>query len=277
MSIGSYQDFIATISNSLVFNLRSSDNDKPGRYVRVVLKKINGTFIIVLILNNNSQRQPASFILKDDPDSDNFGIFLQTKNGTQFPVNITTDNITGAKYLSVVPGTINPLRINPAAINQPGVVTQFVTFTAVIGSSPSIMTDEFGFLRIDGNFPVDKFGFESVIPSIYINTVENWRKILDFIINGGELRGLLQRVQTGLAFTIISGVVVGIIALPFIGAVIAGVIIFFFEFVVFLKSTAVTATVAVETVETTLTVFFLEQQTVVFLLVLVVDQLSSPL
>ena len=151
--MASYQNFIATISNALVFNLMSED----GRYVRVSQRTININGVLqnkdVLNLNNDPD-QAATLVLKDFPNTDNFNLFIEIRTAEsteEFPVNIVTD-ITGAQFLQVDTNRSGtPLRIDPDV--SPGVVRQFVEFR-VFGEepTPTLVADTFGFLRVGGGF-----------------------------------------------------------------------------------------------------------------------------
>ena len=213
--MASYQNFIATISNALTFNLKSQD----GRYVRLSMRTltINGILQNRQLLNlNNDHGQATTLVLKDFPNTDNFNLFIETRNAEstqEFPVNIIRDEVTGAQFLQVdTQRTGGPLRIDPDV--SPGVVRQFVEFR-VFGEepTPTLVVDAFGFLRVGGGFSVPSFGFEAVLPNINIVTVPNWRPILPFILNGGSLVGLVQQVETGLAFTITGGIIGGIVTI----------------------------------------------------------------
>ena len=219
--MSSYQNFIATISNALTFNLKSED----GRYVRVSPRtlNINGQLQNRQVLNlNNDPGQAATLVLKDFPNTDNFNLFIETRTAEtteEFPVNIVVD-ITGAQFLQVDTDRSGiPLRIDPDV--SFGVVVQFAEFR-VAGQepTPTLVADAFGFLRVGGGFLVPRFGFEAVLPNINIVTVPNWRPILPFILNGGSLVGIVQQVEAGLAATIIGGIVGGVIVLYAIPVVI---------------------------------------------------------
>ena len=212
--MASYQNFIATISNALVFNLKSED----GRYVRVSQRtlNINGVLQNRSVLNlNNDPGQAATLVLKDFPNTDNFNLFIETRTAEtteEFPINIVVD-ITGAQFLQVDTDRSGiPLRIDPDV--SPGVVRQFVEFR-VFGQepTPTLVADAFGFLRVGGGFLVPSFGFEALLPNINITTVTNWRPILPFLLNGGSLVGLVQQVEAGLIATITGGIVGGVVVL----------------------------------------------------------------
>ena len=219
----SYQNFIATISNALTFNLRSQD----GRYVRLA----NRTLLInsrlenrrVLHLDNNPG-QATTLVLKAFPNNDNFNLFIETRNAQnqdepaqEFPINIILDEATGAQFLQVDDTRSgSPLRIDPDV--SIGVITQFVEFR-VFGPepTPTIVEDAFGFLRVGGGALVPKFGFESLLPNIHITTADNWEQILPFILNGATLAPLVQSAKDRRAETITGAVVGGILlilALP---------------------------------------------------------------
>ena len=213
--MASYQNFIATISNSLTFNLKSED----GRYVRLNLRTItvNGVLQNRQLLNlNNDPGQAATLILKDFPNTDNFNLFIETRTAEsvqEFPINIIRDEVTGAQFLQVDDTRSGlPLRVDPDV--SPGVIVQFAEFR-VFGEepTPTIVADAFGFLRIGGGASVPRFGFEAVLPNINITTVVNWRPILPFILNGGSLVGQVQQVEAGLSATIIGGIVGGVVLL----------------------------------------------------------------
>ena len=214
--MASYQNFIATISNALTFNLKSED----GRYVRLNPRTLTINGVLqnrqLLHLDNTPGQQPATLILKDFPNTDNFNLFIETSAAEsilEFPINIITDEVTGAQFIQVdINSTGKPLRIDPDV--SPGVVVQFAEFR-VFGEepTPTIVVDAFGFLRVGGGVSVPKFGFEAILPNININTVVNWRPILPFILNGGSLVGQVQQVEGGLAAAIIGGIVGGVLTI----------------------------------------------------------------
>ena len=217
--MASYQNFIATVSNVLVFALRSDD----GRYVRLTARTVTVNDLLQnrLMLNlNNDGGQPATLVLKDFPNTDNFRLFIETRNTAgqiqEFPITIVTDELTGVQFLQV--DTLNSgtsLRIDPLVTNPSG-IEQFVEFrVGTVQPSPAIVSDEFGFLRVGASVSVPKFGFEALLPYINEDTVVNWRPILLFILNGGFLHDLVQRVDAGIA-TEITGLIVGGIVVPFI-------------------------------------------------------------
>ena len=223
--MASYQNFIATISNALTFNLKSED----GRYVRLSQRTItvNGVLQNRQLLNlNNDHGQAATLVLKDFPNTDNFNLFIETRNAEstqEFPINIITDEVTGAQFLQVdTQRSGKPLRIDPDV--SLGVVVQFAEFREFGQEpTPTLVADAFGFLRVGGGFLVPKFGFEAVIPNINITTVVNWRPILPFILNGGSLVGLVQQVEVGLAATITGSIVLGVVVIYAIPVVIGSI------------------------------------------------------
>ena len=228
--MASYQNFIATISNTLTFNLLSED----GNHVRITNRTvtINSQLVNIEVLILNSDfGQPAPFVLKAVPNSDNFSLFIEIRTiegrvevAQEFPINIVTDEATGGQFLQVDTNRSGaPLRISPQAINQPGVVVQFAGFTAVTGLSPTIMADSFGFLRIDGGVSVPKFGFSAVQPNINITTATNWRSILPFILNGTALVRIIElvtTVETVVIIAAVAGPLLAIFALPLAAAII---------------------------------------------------------
>ena len=192
--MASYQNFIATISNTLVFALRSDD----GRYVRLTSRTVTvkGLLQNRLVLNlNNTSGQPATLVLKAFSNTDNFSLFIETRNTLgqiqEFPITIVTDELTSAQFLQVdTQNSGTALRISPNAINQPGVFVLFASFTAVVGLSPQIIVDEFGFLRVGGGPSVPKFGFEALL----VNSAVIWVTILPFILNGETVRTVLELI-----------------------------------------------------------------------------------
>lgn len=179
----SYQNFIQTISESALFNLKTAENT----YVRTGFITIAGNRIPILEINSIASQQPTSFFLRAASNSDNFTLFVETRDNKQYPVNPITDIDTGAIYLQV-DSNVNgsALQINPQAINQSGVVVKSAKFTAVITGVPTIKVDEFNRLRLNGAYPEPSFGFEVILPKIDTNTVANWRAIRGFFINPGD-------------------------------------------------------------------------------------------
>ena len=213
--MASYQNFIATISNALVFNLKSQD----GRYVRLSQRTItvNGVLQNRQVLNlNNDHGQAVPLVLKDFPNTDSFNLFIETRTAEtteEFPINIIRDEVTGAQFLQVdTQRSGGPLRIDPDV--SPGVIVQFAEFR-VFGQEPvpTLVADAFGFLRVGGGFLVPRFGFEATLPNINISTVVNWRPILPFLLNGGSLVGIVQRAEGSLAATIIGGIIGGVVTI----------------------------------------------------------------
>lgn len=197
----SYQNFIATISNTMAFNLISEDKRKVRLTPRQFIVQGGPQNREILSLNSNNGL-PVSFVLKDIPNTDNFNLFVQARNGREFPVNIVTSD-AGEQFLTVGSDITTPLRINPAVQLNPPVVVQFAAFTAVVGLSPQIKVDELDFLRLDGNFPIVRFGFEAIMATISIRTAANWRQILPFIFNGGTIVGTIELAEVALLSTVI--------------------------------------------------------------------------
>lgn len=189
--MASYQTFIQTISENVVFVLKSED----GRYVREDIKIVDGQERSVFNLNSNTGPRTI-FILKAILDSNNFFLFVRRKNNTEFPVNFIVDGSTGAQYLTFGFGINNRLQINPVVINQP--VIQFAQFTSTLLKT-SIKVDEFNFLRFDGFFPSPKFGFEAVIPHIIPSTRDAFNSIKLFFTNSNAVNRV---IETNIAFLV---------------------------------------------------------------------------
>ena len=223
--MASYQNFIATISNALVFDLTSQD----GRFVRLRDRTITVNGVLqnrTLLSLSNEFSQRATLVLKAFPNTDNFNLFVETRNNQstqEFPINIIRDEISGAQFLQVdINSTGTPLRIDPDVGS--GAVVQFVEFR-VAGPEPTpvIAVDEFEFLRVGGGFSVPKFGFEAILPNINAFTRQNWIQIVPFILNGQTVLNVIARIPTAeqAAFLIAGGIFVAVVpfAAPALGIV----------------------------------------------------------
>lgn len=202
MTTASYQTFIQTLSNSQVFNLRSRDNNRPGRYVRSVKRLIGGIERDTLILDNNAQNTPIRFILRAIINSDNFQLLNISEDDKIFPIIIVSD--VNKKFFIIDKLADNPpILINPAAINQPGIIVKFAAFTIInpsIGIQIRVIdsgSDE-KFLTVDTSFPIVEFGFEMktlIMSNANINQIISIRSFtlnLDSI----EIEKLIREIST---------------------------------------------------------------------------------